>query len=266
MGSLAVYARLVRAQLYSQMQYRASFLLQLFSTFSSTLVELLAILILFRTFGELGGWKVGEVAFLYGLVSIAFSFADMLGEGFERLSTQVRSGEFDRVLTRPLSPFMQIMASEFPLRRLGRVMQGILAVGLAQHWGELEWTPLRALVFGSAILTTALVFFSVLVIGAALCFWTVEGTEVQNVFTYGGTELASYPMHIYNRWLRLTFLFVMPLGITTYYPSLYILDKPDPLGLPIWVQFVAPVVAGAFFSASLLIWRLGTNHYQSTGS
>ncbi len=86
------------------------------------------------------------------------------------------------------------------------------------------------------------------------------------MFTYGGTELASYPMHIYNRWLRLTFLFVMPLGITTYYPSLYILDKPDPLGLPVWVQFVAPVVAGAFFSASLLIWRLGTNHYQSTGS
>lgn len=248
------------------MQYRASFLLHLAGTFSSTLVELLAVLILFQTFGELAGWQVGEVAFLYGLVSVAFSLADMLGEGFDEVSTLVRTGQFDRVLTRPLPPFVQVMASQFPLRRLGRLVQGVLAICLAQRWGELEWTLLRVLVFVSAIGTTALIFLAVLIMGAALCFWTIERTEVQNVFTYGGTELASYPVHIYSRWLRWVFLYMMPLGLTTYYPAIYVLGKPDPLGLPGWVQFASPLVAAVFFTASLWMWRFGLNHYKSTGS
>ena len=90
--------------------------------------------------------------------------------------------------------------------------------------------------------------------------------EVQNIFTYGGTELASYPLHIYNRWLQGAFLYFVPLALTSYYPALYVLGKPDPLGLPRILQFLAPLVAALFFAAGLVVWRLGLRHYQSTGS
>jgi ABC-2 type transport system permease protein len=39
--------------------------------------------------------------------------------------------------------------------------------------------------------------------------------------------------------LRL-FLWVVPLGFTIFMPALYLLDKPDPLGLPGYSRFVAP--------------------------
>ncbi len=248
------------------MQYRASFLLGLAGVFSTTFVELLAVLILFRTFGQMAGWQAGEVALLYGIVAVAFGLSEMAGDGFEDISSLIRTGQFDRVLTRPVPPFVQIMASQFPLKRLGRIAQGVFALALAQRWLGLDWTPGRALVLLSAILSTAVVFVGIFVIGAALCFWTVERTEAQNVFTYGGTELASYPVHIYNPWLRGVFLYVVPLALTTYYPALYLLRKPDPLGLPGWLQLTSPLVALAFFAAGLLAWRAGLNHYQSTGS
>lgn len=261
-----VYLRLIGAQLRGQLQYRASFVLMLASSFASTFIELVAIVILFGTFHDLAGWRVGEVALLYGLISVAFGITELFGEGFESASRLVRAGEFDRILTRPVPAFVQVLATEFPLRRLGRIAQGLFVLVLADRWTAIAWTLPRVAVLCSAILSTALVFFTVMLLGAAICFWTVESSEAQNIFTYGGTELASRPLHIYNRWLQSVFLYLVPLGLTSYYPALYVLAKPDPLGLPPLVQFLAPLVAAVFFLIGLGVWELGLRHYQSTGS
>ncbi len=160
MDSVRLYLRLVGARLRGQLQYRASFLLQAASSFTSTFVELLAIVILFRTFGDLAGWRVGEVAFLYGLVSVAFGLTEMFGEGFEHVDQLVRTGEFDRLLTRPVSPFLQVLAGEVQLRRIGRIVQGALATVLADRWLEIAWTWPKALVFLSAIVSSSTVFLA----------------------------------------------------------------------------------------------------------
>ena len=173
MASVALYLRLVGARVRGQLQYRVSFLLQVASSFTSTFVELLAIVILFSRFSDLAGWTVGEVAFLYGLVSVAFGLTEMLGAGFDEVSVLVRTGEFDRVLTRPVSTFVQVLAADFQLRRVGRIAQGALALALAQRWLAVAWTLPKALVFLAAVLSSASVFFTVLLVGAAICFWTV---------------------------------------------------------------------------------------------
>lgn len=266
MDNAEIYLRLVGARVRGQMQYRVSFLMQVLATFSTTLMELLSILIFFRTFHDLAGWSVGEVTFLYGLVSVAFGITEMVGAGFDTVALLVRSGEFDRVLTRPVPAFVQVLGTDFQLRRIGRIAQGILALALGQAALGIPWTAPKMLVLVAAVLSSSLVFLGVMMMGAAVCFWTVETTELQNVFTYGGTMLTSYPIHVYNRWLQMAFLYLVPLALTSYYPALYILNKPDPLGLPGVMRFLAPLVAAAFFALGLWVWRLGLRHYQSTGS
>lgn len=264
--SLRVYFWLVGAQVRAQLQYRASFVLQIGATFVSLFAEFVAILILFSTFPDLGGWRVGEVALLYGLVSIALGVVDMFASGFERVSTLVKAGEFDRLLTRPVSPFLQVLASELQLRRLGRISQGAVTIVLATRWVGIDWTLGAAGVAIAGILSSSVVFLTVWVISAASSFWTVEQSEIQNVFSYGGAELASYPIHIYGRAVQSVFLYAVPLALTSYYPALVILGKPDPLGLPRVLGLLAPVTATTFFIVGLGCWRLGLRHYQGTGS
>jgi ABC-2 type transport system permease protein len=264
--ALRVYFWLVGAQVRAQLQYRASFALQIVATFVSLFSEFVAILILFNTFPDLGGWRVGEIALLYGLVSIALGLVDMLASGFERVSALVKAGEFDRLLTRPVSPFLQVLASEIQLRRLGRIAQGTLTIALATSWVGIGWTPGTVGVALAGILSSAVVFLTVWVISAATCFWTIEQSEIQNVFTYGGAELASYPIHIYGRAVQTIFLYVVPLALTSYYPALIILGRPDPLGLPRALGLLAPGTAAAFFVVGLGCWRLGLRYYQGTGS
>ena len=72
------------------------------------------------------------------------------------------------------------------------------------------------------------IFGSVWTIGSCLSFWTTDGGEFTNAFTYGGNFLAQYPIDIYSTWLRRFLAYIVPLAFVCYFPALYILGKPDP--------------------------------------
>ena len=103
-------------------------------------------------------------------------------------------------------------------------------------------------------------------VGSALTFWTVKPLEAVNIVTYGGTEMITYPMSIYPSWLRNFFTFVLPLIFLNYYPALFFLEKPDPLGFPVFAPFLAPMAAGVVLFAAYQFWQFGLRHYQGTGS
>jgi len=266
LDGLRLYLILIQAQASAQARYRASFLLQAFSQFAVTFSDLLTIILLFQRFPSIAGWTMGEVAFLYGLGATAFGISDLVCGGFDSLSKMIRLGTFDRVLTRPVGTFSQVLASDLQIRRIGRILQGLTAFALALGWLQIGWTPDKILVAIMALISGVLIFSAIWVIGAAITFWTVETSEVTNVFTYGGSELVSWPMPIYGDGLRRFFTFIVPLAFVTYLPALYILNKPDPLGLPPVLQVCSPAVAVAFLLVARLCWGLGVRHYQGTGS
>jgi ABC-2 type transport system permease protein len=55
------------------------------------------------------------------------------------------------------------------------------------------------------------------------------------------------------------------MGFVAYFPALYILNKPDPLGSPEWLRFCSPLVAVGTCVAAGLIWRFAVRHYRSAG-
>ena len=266
LSGLGLYFVLIRAQASAQVGYRASFLMQAFSQFAVTFSDLLTIVLLFQRFPSIAGWSMGEVAFLYGLGATAFGISDMVCGGFDSLSRMIRLGTFDRVLTRPVGTFTQVLASDIQIRRLGRIAQGVAAFAIALGWLQIDWTIAKVAVAILALVSGTVIFCAIWVIGASITFWTVETSEVTNVFTYGGSELVSWPMPIYADGLRRFFTFVVPLAFVTYLPALYILDRPDPLGLPPVLQLCSPIVAVAFLLVARVCWALGVRHYQGTGS
>ncbi len=116
------------------------------------------------------------------------------------------------------------------------------------------------------ILSLVCFFGALFIIGSTITFWTVQSIEVINIFTYGGVEMMSYPMSIYDKWVRRIFTFIIPGIFMNYYPALYILDKPDPLGMPSFAPLLSPVMGICMMVFALTFWRYGINHYQSTGT
>ena len=86
MGSLPLFFRLVGASLGGQARYPASALMLTVGQFLGTGIEVIAVWALFHRFGDVQGWRIGEVALFYGLVNCMFALADALGRGFDVLS------------------------------------------------------------------------------------------------------------------------------------------------------------------------------------
>ncbi len=266
--TLGSYRRLLGAQLRSQLQYRASFVLDMLATTLITLTEFGAVALVFGRFDDIRGWTLGEVAFLYGLVELSFGLMDMIFAGFDpsRFGQEVRKGTFDRILLRPLPVTWQVLGSDVTLRRVGRVALGVGIFALALKLNPPIWTAGKIAYLPLVILGMVLFFGGLFIIGSTVTFWTVESFEAMNILTYGGAYLISYPMSIYGDPLRRMFTFVIPAGFLNYYPALYFLDKSDPFGLPAFASFLAPLAGGSVFVAALLFWRFGVRHYHSTGS
>lgn len=262
---LALYLRLVGARVRSQMQYKFSFAVLTLMGVVNMAVDFIMVLVIFGRIPSLGGWALSDVALLYGMAYTSFSLAEGFARGFDSFSRQVREGTFDRVLTRPLGAFFQVLASEFPLWKFGKVFSGLAFVYVAQRSLGLSWTPERLGVLGVAILCGAAIFFCIFVIGAAACFWTVQTNEIVNIFTNGGVTLTMYPLDIFDAGIRRAVTFVIPLAFIDYYPALFLLGRPDSLRLPPWIGLLSPLASAALGVVAWAAWSLGVRHYSSVG-
>ena len=261
-----LYLRYVSASVRGQMQYRASFFLMTFSQFVAIGIEFAGIWALFTRFGSLRGWSLAEVALLYGLANTAFALADMFGRGFDAFGTMVKSGDFDRLLLRPLATAFQLTAQELVLMRLGRMTCGALAIVWSVGQLNVGWDAAKGLLLALTLFGGAAVFFGLTVLQATSCFWTVESLEAWNAVTYGGVEAAQFPLTIYRREMRDFFTYIVPIACLNYLPASVLLNRSAALGIAPVLAWLSPLIGAAFLMVSLRVWQIGEGRYCSTGS
>lgn len=266
--TLKIYRRLISIQIRSQMQYRTSFILDVFSTMLIVALEFGSIALVLQRFENIRGWTLGEIAFLYGMVEMAFGLMDLLFSGFDpsRFGQEVRKGTFDQILLRPVNITVQVLGADFVIRRIGKIAFGAVIFVLALQQVDMHWTAGKLLYLPVVLLSITCFFGGLFIVGATITFWTVESIEVMNIITYGGSYVMSYPMTVFQGWIRGFFTYFLPAIFLNFYPALYFLDKPDPLGLPGFAYLLSPVVGTAVLTLSLLFWQFGIKHYQSTGT
>jgi len=267
MNALSLLGRYMSASLRAQMQYPAGTILLAVGSFVATILDMVAIWVLFARFGAVDGWRFGDVAMFFGLISISFAIADFLSRGFDVFGTEfIKTGNFDRILLRPRTATLQLMGHNFRFNRAGRLAQGLVVTVIATQSLGFHWTVSAIALALWTIAGGVALFVGLMVIQGALAFWTTESLEVMNLLTYGGVQAAQFPLGLYEKWFRNFLIFVVPIGCVAYFPVLAILGKPDPLGTPSWLLPFTPLAGFAFLALSFLAWRAGVAKYTSTGS
>lgn len=261
-----IYLAYISVSFRSQMQYRASFIMQSVGQFLINGIEFLGIWALFDRFGSIAGWSLPEVALLYGMVNSSFALTDAISRGFDQFAMMVKSGDFDRLLLRPRSTALQLAGQELTLRRVGRFLQGLVVLLWAVNAQELVWSVPQILFLICCILGGSCFFYGLLVLQATAAFWTTESLELANITTYGGVETAQYPLEIYRPWFRKFFTFVLPLAFVNYFPAMLITGHHEAVEIPAFLLYFSPVFGVIFLAVSLQVWKFGVRHYCSTGS
>jgi ABC-2 type transport system permease protein len=257
---------MLRAQIRAQASYRVSFVVDTVGGTLVTLMDVLTVLVVFQVTEKLAGFAFPEALLMAAIAGLAFASGDMLVGQIDGLRTVIRNGRLDSVLVRPLGVLSQLAVTDFQVRRIGRIVQGVVLLAIALHLAHVAPTPAH---LALAVLSWAggTVFFSaVFVIGGTVAFWWIDSGEFANGFTYGGRDFTTYPMTIYGSFFRRLFAQGLGFAFVAYYPALALLGVPDPLGLPTWIGWLSPLVAALAAAVAAIVWRIGVRQYRSTGS
>ena len=170
------------------------------------------------------------------------------------------------MLIRPVPTLIQVCADDFQLRRIGRLAQACIVLGLGSTTAGIDWSLGKSALLALTLVSGTAIFCSVFIVFASFQFITQDASEVANAFTYGGNTLTQYPLTIFPKEIIKAVTFIIPLAFVNWYPCLHILGRPDPLELPGWTQFASPLVATLMAAITGCVWRLGIRNYRSTGS
>ncbi|WP_200984468.1 ABC transporter permease [Paenibacillus sp. Soil787] len=263
MMSVRLYMLLIKASLRSRMQYKFNFF---FSTVMASFVhisEFLMVALVMMRFGNIKGWTLYEVCYLYGVMMISKAIYRTLASDVHHLEKYLVSGDLDALLTRPVPVLLALMTQNSRLL-FAEAGQGIILLFISMKalmaTGQIEWSavPLTVLI----IITGAIILFAIGLATAAAGFWLTRIESLQNMTEDASQTAARYPLTLYPKWLQGALLVLVPVGFVNYIPTLYLLRHQGGIGMllgTIAVSFAALWLAMRF-------WKLGLSRYQSTGS
>jgi ABC-2 type transport system permease protein len=249
----------------AQLSYRASFVTDVVATVMIGLTELAEVYVVFANVPRLGGLTFTQVLLVFGLANTCFSVADMVVGHLDTLPTYIRAGTIDVFYLRPLPLLAQLVTSDISLRRFGRLAVALVVLGAAVSTNDITWSATAVAMFAVAIIAGTAIVAALFTTASALQFFLVEGSELTNGFTYGGSYASQQPAQVFPNPLRVLFTFVIPAAFIAYLPAVVILDLPGVALLPAWLGWLTPAAAVLAWAVALLLWRVGTSHYQGAG-
>lgn len=266
MDTVKLYLRSMKMLLKSQLQYPASFVMQLLAQLVMEAGEMLAVLLIIDRFDSLNQWTGGNLLFFFGMMSVTFYLVECFGRGVTgAFPSLVRSGQLDTLLLRPRGTLTQVLCYAIDPRRFSCIAVGVVALCLGARQSGVSWSFAKALLMGESILFGGLQILGLFLIEAVFCIYSVKSVEVVNVLTYGGRSACQYPVDIFPRPLQMLFTVVAPFALTMHVPLSFILDKPL-YGWPLWAAFLCPLAGGVVFLILYLFFRRAMRYYRSTGS
>ena len=264
MRMIGLYMEFIRIKWHAASQYRGAFLMTAFSKIVGFGAEFATIYILISRFQAIGGWSAPQVLSLFALNQISYAlgacFTFHTARSFDQMA---RNGEMDALLTKPVNPFLYLMANRFSTGYVGNLtISGIcLVVGIAGS--GIIVSPFAIGMILVAIIGGALIHGSMMLLTSIPSVYMVN-VDFRSLFYFRIRSITDYPITIYPTAVRLLLTFVLPYAFISFYPAQLIFGIA-PLYHPAF-QFLSPVVGIALCLVTYRYFWYAVSKYQGSGT
>ncbi|MGF7047905.1 ABC-2 type transport system permease protein [Paenibacillus sp. DS2015] len=257
-----LYWQFFKARLKVMMEYRADFLIGVFSVFLIQGTSLLFITIVFEQIESLHGWTFYQILFIYAIALQGRSIEHIFFDNLWTIGWQyIRPGNFDRLMIRPVNVLFQLIADRVQQDGVGSFIIGLIVLFTAAPHLGIDWAVTDVLLLIVMILSSAAIFMAVNLFFATFSFWMVDSLPIM-VAVQGTSEFARYPMSIYGKGIQFVLTWIIPYGFTAFYPAAFFIDQSGFRHIAVWT----PVVAVVSVTIAYLFWNRGLRAFTSTGS
>jgi ABC-2 type transport system permease protein len=258
---LYLYFRCLSQQMKAIMAYEADFVVLMLSAVLVQVSGLAFIWAIFQRIPDVNGWTFWQVVMMYALVFVTEGVGSLFFEGTWRLNWLIYSGQFDQVLTRPLSPIVQVLAGAVGFNGLGNLVTGFVLVAMALANVPLEWTPGRILFLVVLVISASAIRVSINLASAASAFWIRSPWSMFSFAVHRMSEFAKYPISIYALAVQAFIVVAVPFAFVSFFPTAFV------FGVDAWSVpgLLTPLVAIYSMAVATWLFRVGLNRYESSG-
>ncbi|MDI7247570.1 MAG: ABC-2 family transporter protein [Bacillota bacterium] len=246
---IAAYARL---NLQAAMEYRASFISQVFGMFLNDGIWLSFWWLYFTKFPVLGSWQREDVVVLWAVLATSFGVATGLFGNALSLSGLILRGDLDYYLVLPRDVLLHALVSRMSTSAWGDIAFGtlvFLAFGGA--------TPGRLALYVLSVLIVAVFFVSFFVLVNSLAFFIGSSQGLSDQLSATLIHFASYPTTVFQGITRVILFTLIPAGFISSVP-VHVLRRFHP---GFFAALVAATLVLAVTARAVFAW--GLRRYES---
>lgn len=259
---LRVYRLRFKLALKIQSHSLANFYIGIFAFLVIQFSSILFLNIIFENVVNLEGFSFYQMIALYGFSQLTRGLDHFYSDYLWVFATRgyIR-GEFDKYLTRPISPLFQIMIERIQFDALAEFLIGLLLVFYSLVNLNIPITLITLLQILFFTLVGSTTYTCLKIIGTASAFWIKNGFPVVKSI-YSFADFAKYPLTIYPQALQTLLTFVLAYALTAFIPvqAIFMNGFTGTLivkTLSIWLLLIF---------VSMIIWIRGTNRYEGSGN
>lgn len=258
MKRIKMYLACVRTAFAQAAAYRADFMMGMLITLLSNILFPLVTVLVYANGASFPEWDMWEVLLVQAIYSMSTGVASMVLSSVVWVTMDhIRSGSFETVLLKPVSPLFFIMASNFDVQSIGLFLGGlIMAVVAAAHTG----------IGGIAGILSSVVLFlaGIMVLGgmnlmmAAISFKWVGNSRIPEIFD-SISNFGKYPLSIFPRMVQILSVFIIPVAVIGFFPASALLGRLDA------IAFVALIPCVLFLRFGIWLYHKMIRLYEGVG-
>lgn len=220
---LRLYRAFFRASFVADMEFRANFLVRIFTDILWYAAQIFTFEILFLHTPTLGGWQAPQMRVFLGVLFVVDAiYMVLFHENLEKMNTQIRKGDIDLFLVKPVSAQFMITCQKIATALIGNLLISI---------GWLTWSlyhlpdfsALRLLWLIALIPSALMTIYSIRFTFSASAFLFTQAESIMYLW-YQLYKLGLRPDGIYVPWLRVVVLTVIPVGFVASVPARAVLE------------------------------------------
>lgn len=270
-----IWAAFFQQQVKALIEYKMDFAIGMVAIAFQQLGSFVILFAVFTRITAVGGFTFDEMLLFFGYSQILRGIDHVYNDNIWTVGWfRIRNGSFNQFLTRPMGILTHVVLERVQFDGLGELLLGVVLFAYAYVRLGLAWGPLDWLIFAAFVVLGLVIYFAIKLLCASVAFWTVSSGELMTV-AYEINTFTKYPLDIYKvAFLRWLLTFVLPFAVVAYFPMVHFLRGDNHaavvLGLgPTFDGFIllfTTLVAVGSLALAYGLWRLGLNHYNSTGT
>lgn len=264
---LVLFGRFFRMNLKTSMEYKFDRFFGTVAIFFREMSNVVVIILILSRFIHIKGWEMKEILFLYSFLFLSYALVVFCFSGIRDFDDMVYSGEFDRLLLRPVGIMFQVVSARMDYCAIfGHGLVGVILLINTAGSAGIDWNFANVVYYITALLGGAIIQASIFMLSSCFGFWAIKTTNIRNMVFFNSRRFAGYPISFYPGIIQKLLIFVVPFAFVNYFPAQFFLRRPD-LNM-FWNGFLylTPLVGLVMFGAVYWLWRIGLRHYSSSGN